>query len=59
VVDQDPAFGGVLLHDFALALMIGVVVGTYSSIFVASPIVYMWPSRKRRGAKGPEPKVKH
>jgi SecD/SecF fusion protein len=39
--------GGVLLRDFALALMIGVVVGTYSSIFVASPIVYMWPSRKR------------
>jgi SecD/SecF fusion protein len=39
--------GGVLLRDFALALMIGVVVGTYSSIFVASPIVYMWPSGKR------------
>ena len=36
--------GGVLLHDFALALLIGVVVGTYSSIFVASPIVYMWPT---------------
>ena len=39
--------GGVLLRDFALALMIGVIVGTYSSIFVASPIVYMWPSGKR------------
>ena len=39
--------GGELLRDFALALMIGVIVGTYSSIFVASPIVYMWPSRKR------------
>jgi SecD/SecF fusion protein len=39
--------GGVLLRDFALALLIGVVVGTYSSIFVASPIVYMWPSGKR------------
>jgi SecD/SecF fusion protein len=38
--------GGVLLHDFALALLIGVVVGTYSSIFVASPIVYIWPSLK-------------
>jgi preprotein translocase SecF subunit len=38
--------GGAQLHDFALALAIGVVVGTYSSIFVASPIVYMWPSRK-------------
>jgi len=39
--------GGELLRDFALALMIGVVVGTYSSIFVASPIVYMWPSGKK------------
>ena len=39
--------GGELLRDFALALMIGVIVGTYSSIFVASPIVYMWPSGKR------------
>jgi preprotein translocase SecF subunit len=41
--------GGAQLHDFALALAIGVVVGTYSSIFVASPIVYMWPSRKEGG----------
>jgi preprotein translocase subunit SecF len=34
--------GGILLHDFALALLMGVVVGTYLSIFVASPILYMW-----------------
>ena len=39
--------GGVLLRDFALALTIGVVVGTYSSVFVASPLVYIWPARKR------------
>jgi len=31
--------GGAVIHDFALALLIGVVVGTYSSIFVASPIL--------------------
>jgi SecD/SecF fusion protein len=44
--------GGVLLRDFALALLIGVVVGTYSSVFVASPIVYLWPSAgKTRGRK--------
>lgn len=36
--------GGVLLRDFALALLIGVIVGTYSSVFVASPIVYIWPA---------------
>jgi len=36
--------GGELLRDFALALTVGVIVGTYSSIFVASPIVYIWPA---------------
>lgn len=33
------ALGGSVIHDFALALLIGVAVGTYSSIFVASPIL--------------------
>ncbi|MBI4653479.1 MAG: protein translocase subunit SecF [Nitrospirae bacterium] len=35
-------FGGEVIHDFALAIIIGIVAGTYSSIFVASPIVLMW-----------------
>lgn len=35
-------FGGDVLHDFSLALLMGVVVGTYSSIFVASPILVVW-----------------
>ena len=43
--------GGVLLHDFALALLIGVVVGTYSSIFVASPLVFLWETTGTRGQK--------
>ncbi len=34
--------GGPALKDFALAIIVGVLVGTYSSIFVASPIVYLW-----------------
>ncbi len=38
-------FGGVVIHDFAFALLVGVVVGTYSSVFVASPILYAWRSR--------------
>ncbi|OGW18544.1 MAG: protein-export membrane protein SecF [Nitrospirae bacterium GWC2_57_13] len=38
--------GGEVLHDFALALLIGVVVGTYSSVFVASPILVVWQARK-------------
>jgi len=35
-------FGGPVLRDFSLAIIIGVVVGTYSSIFIASPIVLWW-----------------
>jgi preprotein translocase SecF subunit len=35
-------FGGEVLFDFAFALFLGLIVGTYSSIFVASPIVYAW-----------------
>lgn len=35
--------GGEVLHDFALALLWGVVIGTYSSIFVASPLLLIWP----------------
>lgn len=34
-------FGGEVIHDFALAIMMGIIIGTYSSMFVASPIVYM------------------
>lgn len=36
-------FGGSVIHDFSFALLIGVVVGTYSSIFVASPLLLAWP----------------
>ena len=40
-------WGGEVLHDFSLALLLGVIVGTYSSIFVASPLLLLWP-----GAEG-------
>lgn len=35
-------FGGEVIHDFAFALLVGVVVGTFSSIYVASPIIHYW-----------------
>ena len=41
--------GGAVLRDFSLAIIIGVVVGTYSSIFIASPIVLWW-TRARGGS---------
>ena len=41
-------FGGEVLHDFSLALLLGVIIGTYSSVFVASPLLLMWPGAKGR-----------
>ena len=37
--------GGEVLHDFAFALLVGIVVGSYSSWFVASPLIYEWRTR--------------
>ena len=37
--------GGAVIHDFAFALMVGVIVGTYSSLYVASPLVVEWQMR--------------
>ncbi|MDA3832659.1 MAG: protein translocase subunit SecF, partial [Spirochaetales bacterium] len=34
--------GGTVIHDFSFALLAGIIVGTYSSIFIASPILYIW-----------------
>jgi preprotein translocase subunit SecF len=40
--------GGEIIHDFALALLVGFIVGTYSSIYVASPIVLTWEERSKK-----------
>lgn len=44
--------GGGVIHDFAFAIMIGVIVGTYSSIFVASPILLIWEGKYGEKIKG-------
>jgi preprotein translocase subunit SecF len=44
-------FGGEVIHDFSLAMIIGVLVGTYSSIFVASPVVLMLGKEKTLSRK--------
>ena len=41
-------FGGSTIHYFALALLIGITAGAYSSIFVASPILILWEKWDRR-----------
>ena len=38
--------GGAVIHDFAFTLIVGVIIGTYSSIFVASAFVVYWRKRK-------------
>ena len=43
-------FGGEVIKDFAITLLIGVIVGTYSSIYIASPVLVEW--QLRRAAKG-------
>lgn len=41
-------FGGEVLHDFSLALLWGVIIGTYSSVFVASPLLLILPGGEGR-----------
>ena len=42
--------GGPVIHNFAFALIIGVLVGTYSSIYIASPMIVYWETVKARKA---------
>jgi preprotein translocase subunit SecF len=41
-------FGGEVLHGFSLALVIGILIGTYSSIFIASPMLVAWQDWRSR-----------
>jgi preprotein translocase subunit SecF len=52
-------FGGPVLHGFSFALVVGILIGTYSSVFVASPIVLFWhdyTDRRRRATPVPAAK---
>ena len=40
-------FGSGVVVDFALIFLIGVVVGTFSSIFIASPVFFLWSKKDR------------
>jgi len=40
--------GGAVINDFAFVMLVGVITGTYSSIFIASPILLDWPSRRTK-----------
>ncbi len=46
--------GGPVIHDFAFALIVGLITGTYSTVYIASPVVLFWEkhvTRKRRGSR--------
>ena len=50
-------WGGPVLHGFSFALVCGIIVGTYSSVFIASPIVLVWHNYvdKKQKRSGPPP----
>ncbi len=53
-------FGGQVLNGFAFALVVGILVGTYSSIFIASPILVFWQNfleSRKRAASAPAGKA--
>ncbi|MFM8175026.1 MAG: hypothetical protein ACKN81_15900, partial [Pirellulaceae bacterium] len=39
-------FGGDGIHAFMFCLLVGILVGTYSSVFVAAPLLLWWENRK-------------
>lgn len=41
-------FGGGIIHDFAFAMIVGVLIGTYSSIYVASPLLLAWQNQGKK-----------
>lgn len=52
-------FGGQVLNSFSFALVVGILVGTYSSVFIASPILVFWQNfLDSRGSKAPVPPVR-
>ncbi len=45
-------FGGPVIHDFATALIVGLITGTYSTVYIASPVVLFWEQHVKKGRKG-------
>jgi len=43
-------FGGSVIHDFSFALMVGMISGTYSTIYIAAPILILWPGMRKIGS---------
>ena len=52
-------FGTGIIKDFSLIFMLGIVFGTFSSVFLASPIFYWWHKGKRKSVEDQEAEIKH
>jgi preprotein translocase subunit SecF len=44
-------FGGAVIHDFTTALIVGLITGTYSTVYIASPVVLLWEKYISKGKK--------
>jgi preprotein translocase subunit SecF len=44
-------FGGEVLHGFAFTMIVGIVTGTYSSVYIAAAIAVIWQSRMKKPGK--------
>ena len=44
-------FGGEVLHGFAFTMLVGVLIGTYSSVFIAAAIVIIWQGFSKKPGK--------
>ena len=44
-------FGGPVIHDFAFAMIVGLITGTYSTVYIASPVVLFWEQHVTKGKK--------
>jgi preprotein translocase subunit SecF len=44
-------FGGAVIHDFTIALIVGLITGTYSTVYIASPVVLFWEEHVMRGRR--------
>ena len=42
-------FGGEVINDFAFTMLIGVISGTYSTVYIAAPVLVDWPGGRRKG----------
>ena len=51
-------FGGEALFGFSIVLMVGIVIGTYSSIYVGAPIILLWGVKRGGGASDDAKPVK-